>query len=223
MEKVVAPKELNLGCLPCLCMLSEFILAINLWFRHSCSKRFFTVCVCALRASQVALVVKNTGASASRRKKHVFHPWVRKIPWRRKWQSTPVFLPRESHGQRGLKGYRPQSLKESDLMEATQHMLSHSVVFCSLRPRGLKPARLFCPWDFFLGKNSGVGCHFLLQGIFLTQGLNPRLLHQQVDSLQLIHMRSTICVNGVNRIHVLKHSCRKPNGVKPLNQTFFFI
>ena len=36
---------------------------------------------------------------------------------------------------------------------------------------GLQPAGFLCPWDF-LGKNIGVGCHFLLQGIFLTQGLN---------------------------------------------------
>ena len=37
-----------------------------------------------------------------------FDPWVRKIPWRRKWQPTPVFLPGESHGQSGLAGYNPQ-------------------------------------------------------------------------------------------------------------------
>ena len=37
-----------------------------------------------------------------------FNPWVWKIPWRRTWQPTPVFLPRESHGQRGLTGYSPQ-------------------------------------------------------------------------------------------------------------------
>ena len=47
-----------------------------------------------------------------------------------------------------------------------------------------------CPWDF-PGKNTGVGCHFLLQGIFPTsQGLNPRLLHWQVDSLPLSHQGS---------------------------------
>ena len=45
----------------------------------------------------------------------------------------------------------------------------------SLPPRGLKPARLLCPWDF-PGKNPGVGCHFLLQGIFLIQGSNSPLL-----------------------------------------------
>ena len=37
-----------------------------------------------------------------------FDPWVRKIPWRRKWQPTPVFLPGESHGQRSLAAYSPQ-------------------------------------------------------------------------------------------------------------------
>ena len=36
-----------------------------------------------------------------------FDTWVRKIPWRRKWQPTPVFLPRKSHGQRSLVGYGP--------------------------------------------------------------------------------------------------------------------
>ena len=36
-----------------------------------------------------------------------FDPWVGKMPWRRKWQPTPVFLPEESHGQRNLVGYHP--------------------------------------------------------------------------------------------------------------------
>ena len=45
-----------------------------------------------------------------------------------------------------------------------------------LRPHGLHPARCLCPWDF-PGKYTGVGCRFLLWGIFPTQGLNPCLLH----------------------------------------------
>jgi len=45
-----------------------------------------------------------------------------------------------------------------------------------LQPHGLQPTRLLCPWDF-LGKNTGVGCHLLLQGIFLAQGSNSCLLH----------------------------------------------
>ena len=44
-----------------------------------------------------------------------FDPWVGKIPWRRKWQPTPVFLPGESHGQRTLIGYSPWGRKESDM------------------------------------------------------------------------------------------------------------
>ena len=42
---------------------------------------------------------------------------VGKIPWRREWLPTPVFLPRESHGQRSLGGYRPWGHKESDMTE----------------------------------------------------------------------------------------------------------
>ena len=40
-------------------------------------------------------------------KRHKFDLWVRKIPWRRAWQPTPVFLPGEPHGQRSLEGYSP--------------------------------------------------------------------------------------------------------------------
>ena len=50
-----------------------------------------------------------------------FDPWVGKIPWRRAWQPTPVFLPGESHGQRSLVGYSPQGCKKSDTTEASQH------------------------------------------------------------------------------------------------------
>ena len=60
-------------------------------------------------------------------------------------------------------------------------VVHHSVTSDSLQPRGLKPSRLLCPWSF-PGENTGVGCHFLLQGIFPTQGLNLCLLHWQADS-----------------------------------------
>ena len=49
-----------------------------------------------------------------------FDPWVRKIPWRRAWQPTPVFLPGESHGQRGLVGCRPWGRTESDTTEVVK-------------------------------------------------------------------------------------------------------
>ena len=68
-------------------------------------------------------------------------------------------------------------------------VLSRSFISDSLWPHGQQPSRLFCPWDF-QGKNTGAGCHFLLQGIFPTRELNMRLLHPlhgQADSLSLSH------------------------------------
>ena len=62
--------------------------------------------------------------------------------------------------------------------------VSCSIVSDSLQPHGLHPARLPCPWDS-PGKNTGVGCHALLQGIFPSQGSNSFscFLHWQVGSL----------------------------------------
>ena len=65
------------------------------------------------------LVVKNLPANAGNIMRRGFDPCVRKIRWRRAWQPIPVFMPGESHGQRNLVGYHPQSLKESDTTEAT--------------------------------------------------------------------------------------------------------
>ena len=50
-----------------------------------------------------------------------FNPWVRKIPWRKKWQLTPVSLPRKSHGQRSMVGYSPWGRKESETTEQLTH------------------------------------------------------------------------------------------------------
>ena len=56
----------------------------------------------------------------------MFDPWVGKIPWRRKWQPTPVLLPGKSHGQRSLVGYSPWGHKESDITERL-HITINSV------------------------------------------------------------------------------------------------
>ena len=53
--------------------------------------------------------------------RHGFYPWVRKIPWSRKWQTVPVFLPEKSQGQRSPGGYSPRNCKESDTTEARKH------------------------------------------------------------------------------------------------------
>ena len=60
---------------------------------------------------------KEPACQCRRFKRHRFNPLVRKVPWRRAWQPTPVFLPGGSHGQRSLAGYSPQGHKESDTTE----------------------------------------------------------------------------------------------------------
>ena len=66
---------------------------------------------------------------------------------------------------------------------------SCSVMSNSLRPHGLQPTRLLHPWNF-PGKNTGVVCHFLLQGIFLTQESNPGLPHCRQMLYHLSHLGS---------------------------------
>ena len=67
--------------------------------------------------------------------------------------------------------------------------VSLSVMSDSLWSHGLQPARLLCPW-ISPGKNTGVGCHFLLQRIFPTLGWNPGLLHCKQTLYHLSHQRS---------------------------------
>ena len=67
--------------------------------------------------SQMALVVKNLPANVGDIGDAEFDPWVRKIPWRRARQPTPVFLPQKSHGQGRLVGYGPWGRKELDTTE----------------------------------------------------------------------------------------------------------
>ena len=56
-----------------------------------------------------------------------FELQVGKIPWKRAWQPTPVFLPGEFHGQRSLVGYSPEGCKESDMTEVTEHTQGYSL------------------------------------------------------------------------------------------------
>ena len=64
---------------------------------------------------------KEFTCQCQRHKRCKFDPWVGKIPTRREWQPTPVFLPGESHGQRSLVDYSPWGHKESDTTEVTKH------------------------------------------------------------------------------------------------------
>ena len=66
-------------------------------------------------------MVKNPPANAGNR----LDPWVKKIPWRRAWLPTPVFLPGKSRGQRSLAGYSTWGRKESDTTEVNEHEGMH--------------------------------------------------------------------------------------------------
>ena len=79
----------------------------------------------------------------------------------------------------------------------------------SLRPHGLQSTRRLCPWNF-PGKNTGMGCHFLLQGIFLIQGLKLsllRLLHWRADSLPLRLMVSPVVIRSKNLVRSSTEKC----------------
>ena len=72
-----------------------------------------------------------------------------------------------------------------------------SVMSNSLQPHGLYLTRLLCPWDS-PGKNTGLDSHSLLQSIFLTQGLNPGLLHCRQILYCLSYQGSSLSYQGVN-------------------------
>ena len=74
-----------------------------------------------------------------------FNPWVGKIPWRRKWQLTPVFFPGEFHGHRSLAGYSPQGLKEWDTTEQLSLYAWHCLVFNIPAPPSLSTS-----WSFVI-------------------------------------------------------------------------
>ena len=62
---------------------------------------------------------KEPTCQCRRHKRPEFDLWIGRIPWRRKWKPTPVFLPEESHGQKSLAGYGPGGRKELDTTEVT--------------------------------------------------------------------------------------------------------
>ena len=112
-----------------------------------------------------------------------FDSWVRNIPWRRKWQSTPAHLPGKSHGRRSLRGYSPWGHKESDTTEQLQSV-SQSV-------------RRFFKYGVMTRTSDTDSVHFALSEgetftcIFMFEGLVLKLklqyfghLRRRADSLE---------------------------------------
>ena len=150
---------------------------------------------------------KGSSCQCWKQKRGIFDPRAGKIPWRRKWQPTPVFLPGKSQGQRSwwatVHGASEHWTRLSVHVRAHTHTHthtrthghvsinlylqkrkwseSHSVMSDSLWPCGL-----YSPWTS-PGQNTGVGSLFLLQGILPIQGLNPGLPHCRQILCQLSH------------------------------------
>ena len=72
---------------------------------------------------------KEPTCQCRRHKRCGFDPWVGKIPWRRAWKPTLVFLPGESHGQRSLAGYSPYGCKESTIFSIDLYGVNFTVAY----------------------------------------------------------------------------------------------
>ena len=73
---------------------------------------------------------KKSACQLRRHRRHKFDHWVRKTPWRRKWQPAPVFLPEESHGQRSLAGYKGSNTESNTAEWAHTHSpFTHTISF----------------------------------------------------------------------------------------------
>ena len=122
-----------------------------------CTSFFFKLCYLVyLSAPQLKLrfsggsVVKNPATQCRRLG---FNPWVRKIPWRRKWQPTPIVLPGKSHGWRSLAGYSLWGHKESNTtehMHACTHVHTHKQLKlkCKLSRNHLEPNMPYTDKDY---------------------------------------------------------------------------
>ena len=104
------------------------ILTNQIWYEtktqmHHISMGFILGMQCWYRASQEVVMVKSLLVNVGYAERPAYNPWVRKIPWRRKWQTTLIFLPGESHEQRSLVGYSP--CKETDTTEVTEYAHTH--------------------------------------------------------------------------------------------------
>ena len=115
-------------------------------------------------------------------------------PWKAKGQRTRT----QNWARKGSGENR------SGMGKVKNESVSRSAVFDSLRSHGLQPTRLPCPWNS-PGKSTGVGCHCLLQGIFLTQGSNSGPLHCRRIIYHLSHQGSQEGVKGDSIHYFLKY------------------
>ena len=141
-----------------------------------------------------------------------FSPWVGKIPWRRKWQPTLVFLPGKFHGQRSLVGCSPWGCKESGTTEATEHAHTHmffggNVSWCShyrKSHRGFSENLKELKRDFLVSAviktspSSAWGMGLILgRGTKIphvlqpkTQKLEQNIITNSINTLKIVHIKN---------------------------------
>ena len=114
--------------------------------------------------------VRSLGREDSLEKELATHSSI--LDWRIPWTEEPWWatVHRVAKSQTRLSDFTFTFLKNY------VHVCSVIRLCPTVQPHRVQPAMLLCPWNF-PGKSTGAGCHFLLQGIFLTQGLNPGLPH----------------------------------------------
>ena len=121
-------------------------------------------------------------------KRHVFDPWVGKIPWSRKWQPAPVFLPGESHGQRSLVGYSLWGHRESDLTERLRLSTAHSDC-CEAVPH----------WSFHLHLSNNEQCwetfHVAVGHVYVFLFFFSEI-HDLLFLMWIARMQGTVRVNS---------------------------
>ena len=115
-----------------------------------------------------------------------FDPWVRKIPWIRKWQSFQYSCLGNPTNRGAWRATVHGVKNDSDSTFQLNESESHSVMSDSLQPLGL-----YSPWNS-PGQNTGVGSLSLLQGIFPAQGSNPGFPHCRWILYQLSHKGSPL-------------------------------
>ena len=100
-------------------------------------------------------LVKNLPVNEGDGKRCAFHPWVRKIFCRRKWQPTPVFLPGKFHGQRSLVGYSTYGCKESDMTEHAEAILYYTDSYLSQEKKTYQKS-----YRCTLSSSSNLACYY---------------------------------------------------------------
>ena len=101
------------------------------WYLRVCFFILFYWSIVAFPVVKKKKNKKKTACHCKRAKRRGFDPWVGKILWSRKWQSTPVLLPGKFHGQRSLVGYSPWGCKESGM---TEQLSTHIIALqCCVR------------------------------------------------------------------------------------------